>query len=147
MILGRSDIPDWSRILAETTAPHRVSIVLNRCNRHEFFELLRMLATFPKIKYIQVRRVSTDRRLGILMPDMVAYEEVYTQVRDIFPLVERIHADAEVYSIFGKNVVFWRTVKTSIGSFNYFTDGTISEEYFVVEGYLRARGFPVEGRP
>lgn len=32
-------------------------------------------------------------------------------------------------------VVFWRTVKTTTNSFNYFTDGTFSKEYFIVEGY------------
>jgi hypothetical protein len=46
---------------------------------------------------------------------------------------------ADVFEISGVPVCFWRTVKTTIGSFNYFTDGTSSDEYFVVEGYLKAR--------
>jgi hypothetical protein len=39
--------------------------------------------------------------------------------------------------IYGKQVNFWRTVETSVNSINYFTDGTISDNYFVVEGYVK----------
>ncbi|MCK5644996.1 MAG: hypothetical protein KAJ19_29620 [Gammaproteobacteria bacterium] len=44
---------------------------------------------------------------------------------------------APVYAIAGKEVCFWQTVKTDIDSVNYFTDGTITDEYFVIEGYMR----------
>jgi len=136
MIMGRSDIPNWGLIIPATERP-RISIVLNRCNKWEFFQLLRFLSQFKNIRYVQVRRVSTDTRAELLMPDMVAYEEVYSQVRDIFPLKRRFAVDAEVYEIYGMDVVFWRTVKTSVNSLNYFTDGTISDSYFIVEGYLK----------
>lgn len=136
MIMGREDLPDWETIIPLTERP-RVSIVLNRCNRFEFFELLRYIAQFKNVRYIQVRRVSTDTRAALLMPDMAIYEEVYSQVRDIFPLKKRFATDAEVYEIYGKDVVFWRTVKTSVNSMNYFMDGTISDMYFIVEGYLK----------
>jgi len=43
---------------------------------------------------------------------------------------------AEIYDVYGQDVVFWRTIKTSANSINYFTDGTISEKYFIIEGYL-----------
>lgn len=138
MILGRDDHPDWDTIIPKTEHP-RVSIVLNRCNRFEFWELLRYLKRFPNVKYVQVRRVSTDTRVDELAPDMVAYEQVYSEVRQIFPVKYTLWGDADAFDIFGMEVVFWRTVKTTIGSFNYFTDGTISKEYFVVEGYLKNR--------
>ncbi len=89
------------------------------------------------IQYIQIRRISTDTRLEYLSPDIVEYEKLYTEVSRIFPLKEKLWGDAEVYDIYGKDVIFWRTVKTSINSINYFTDGTISDMYFVVEGYLK----------
>lgn len=136
MIMGRQSIPDWKTIIPMTKNP-RASIVLNRCNKYEFFEILRYLADFKNLRYIQVRRVSTDTRVDLLMPDMVAYEEIYSQVRDIFPLKKKFFVDAEIYEIYGKDVVFWRTVKTSVNSINYFTDGTISDMYFIVEGYLK----------
>jgi len=139
MIMGRKDRPDWETIIPGTEHP-RVSIVLNRCNRFEFWELLQYIRQFSNVRYVQVRRVSTDTRVEELTPDMIAYEEVYTQVRQIFPIKQTLWGDADVFEIYGMDVVFWRTVKTSVNSFNYFTDGTCSREYFVVEGYLKNMG-------
>ena len=144
MIMGRSDIPDWEEVIPKLERP-RVSIVLNRCNQHEFFALLRYLSRFKNIRYVQVRRVSTDTRLELLAPDMAAYEREYTRVRQIFPLSRRLWEDAEEYEIYGMPVVFWRTTRTSVNSMNYFTDGTISDSYFVVEGYLN--NYQPENRP
>jgi molybdenum cofactor biosynthesis enzyme MoaA len=135
MIMGRKDIPDWDVVLPQLERV-RVSIVLNRCNQHEFFPLLRYLSKFENIRYVQVRRVCTDTRKELLAPDVIAYEQEYTKARQIFPLSRRLWEDAEEYEIYGLPVVFWRTTKTSVNSMNYFTDGTISESYFVVEGYL-----------
>ena len=82
----------------------------------------------------------TFRQTGyILAPDQVAYEEVYSEVSKIFPMTRKFFTDAEEYDIFGMPVTFWRTIKTSANSMNYFTDGTISDSYFVVEGYLKNR--------
>jgi sulfatase maturation enzyme AslB (radical SAM superfamily) len=139
MIMGRSGLPDWDAIIPATRNP-RVSIVLNRCNEFEFFDILKYTALFKNIRYVQVRRPSTDTRQALLVPDMAAYERVYTQVANVFgPPKDRLWVDAEVYEIYGQDVVFWRTTKTSVNSLNYFTDGTISDMYFVVEGYLRNR--------
>ena len=81
----------------------------------------------------------TDRRQAVLADDAVAYENLYAYVKHRYPVEETLWGNADVFRISGVPVCFWRTVKTSIGSFNYFTDGTISDEYFVVEGYLKAR--------
>lgn len=136
MIMDRSDIPDWDTIIP-STKNCRVSIVVNRCNASEFWNLLQYISKFDNVKYIQIRRISTDTRLKYLSADIVEYEKLYTEVSKIFPLKEKLWGDAEVYEIYGKDVIFWRTVKTSINSMNYFTDGTISDMYFVVEGYLK----------
>ena len=138
MILGTNKVLNWADIFEKTTARKRVSVVVNRCNHLEFFELLHFLKNFD-LSYVQARRISTDTRKSTLLPDMVAYEQLYTQVRNTFELKKTLWHDAEVYDIFGLDVVFWRTVKTSVNSYNYFTDGTISREYFVVEGYLKNR--------
>lgn len=138
MIMGRSDIPNWPAIIGATERP-RISIVINRCNAHEFLELLEYLSAFKNIRYIQARRVSTDTRLKDLMVDIEAYEQVYQRVRAHFEKVDTIFGNAEVYRIFGHDVNFWRTTQTTANSVNYFTDGTISDEYFIVEGYLRNR--------
>lgn len=139
MIMGRTDLPDWDAIIPATHNP-RISIVLNRCNEHEFWELLKFLAKFENIRYIQVRRPSTDTRAHLLAADIAAYERVYTNTQAIFgPPQRRFVHDAEAYRIYGHEVVFWRTVKTSVNSLNFFTDGTCSDVYFVVEGYLANR--------
>ena len=138
MILGRSDVPLWQTILQIPDIKKvRVSLVVNRCNESEFFDILKFLSQFKQVRYIQVRRISTDTREKLLMPDMAAFERVYTKVREIFPLKRKFVSDAEEYEIYGKPVDFWRTVKTSANSINFFTDGTISDLYFIVEGYLK----------
>jgi hypothetical protein len=141
MIMGRSDFPNWDTIIPFTNTP-RVAIVLNRCNEFEFFEILKFLSTYKRhLRYVQVRRPSTDTRVSLLAPDIAAYERVYTQVASIFgPPVRRFVTDAEQYVIYDMPVVFWRTTKTSVNSLNYFTDGTCSDSYFIVEGYLRNSG-------
>jgi len=136
MILGVDGVPEWDKIIP-ATKNCRVQIVVTRCNRHEVLPLIRKIAEFKNVKYIQLRRVSTETRVDILMPDMVAYEQTYTLIREAFPLKGRLWQDAEIYEIAGKDVCMWRTVKTSVNSINYFTDGTLSDEYFIVEGYLR----------
>jgi MoaA/NifB/PqqE/SkfB family radical SAM enzyme len=137
MIVGRTEIPNWKYLIQHSGNNVRASVVINRCNEHEFFELVAFLAQ-TGVKYIQARRISTDHRLDDLAPDMAAYERVYTKVKEAFPVVSRWYGDGETFLMYGKNVVFWRTIKTTANSINYFTDGTISEEYFIVEGWEKA---------
>jgi molybdenum cofactor biosynthesis enzyme MoaA len=120
-IMRRRDLPDWGKIIPATRNT-RVSIVLNRYNEQEFE---------PLLKYI-----CTDTREAYLIEDVQVYERVFKQIRQRFPLIGHFYS-AEVFRIFGKDVCFWRTVKTTIESFNYYTDGTINDEYFVIEGYMR----------
>jgi molybdenum cofactor biosynthesis enzyme MoaA len=138
LIMKRRSVPNWSRILSMTKRP-RISVVINRYNEHQIDELLGFFGKFRNVRYVQMRRVSTDRRVSELMPDIEAYERVYSGVKEQFPLIRTFAKDAEIYSVCGHDVVFWRTTRTSVNSMNYFTDGTISDMYFVVEGYLKYR--------
>lgn len=135
MIMGMSDIPDWEKIL-QLNNNIRVSIVINRCNEWEIFDILRFISKFHNVRYIQLRKVSTETRTAKLQADMNSFEKIYTYCSKVFKLNKKFVSDAEEYIIYGKPVVFWRTVNTSVNSLNYFTDGTISSEYFIVEGYL-----------
>jgi molybdenum cofactor biosynthesis enzyme MoaA len=140
-IMRRRDIPDWKSIIPQTPEC-RVSIVLNRYNVEEFPQLLLFISQFSNVKYIQVRRICTDTREDFLYPDVEIYEKVFREYSAKYDLVGRFY-NAEEFMICGKRVCFWRTVKTSIDSFNYYTDGTINDEYFVIEGYMRdAETFP-----
>ena len=135
-IMGIRRAPNWQSIIPATARP-RVQIVITRYNADEFDAIVRYVASFPNVKYMQVRRVSTDTRLAELQPDIDAYEILYTKIARCHPLSRRLWSDAEEYILHGLPCVFWRTVRTSINSYNYFTDGTIATEYFVVEGYLK----------
>jgi hypothetical protein len=135
-IMRRRDIPDWDTIIPQTKNC-RVSIVLNRYNVEEFPKLLEYVSKFKNVKYIQVRRICTDTREDFLIEDVRAYEKVFHEMELKYPQISTFY-NAEVFRIHGKRVCFWRTVKTSIESFNYYTDGTFNDEYFVIEGYQRS---------
>jgi molybdenum cofactor biosynthesis enzyme MoaA len=134
-MMNKPFIPRWDKIIPESGDNVRVSIVINRYNFAEIFSTLNFLSDFDNIKYIQLRRVSTDTRLEELDQDIQLFECFYNS------FIKRFEKKGEfclapIYSCYGKDVVFWRTVETSANSLNYFTDGTCSDEYFVVEGYL-----------
>ena len=99
---------------------------------------MKFLSKFPNIKYVQVRRISTDTRYEELKPDIYVYEKLYRFISQfsMFPRIADFY-DAQRFIINGIESVFWRTVETSVNSINYFTDGTIANCYFVIEGYLK----------
>jgi molybdenum cofactor biosynthesis enzyme MoaA len=135
-IMKRRSIPDWKAIIPGTHNP-RISIVVNSYNVPELMDLLWYLDQFPNIRYVQMRCISTDTRQEQMKPHIQCYEEFYNSVSRFYPLKEILWNNAEVLQVFGIDVVFWRTVSTSINSYNYFTDGTVSDMYFVVEGYKK----------
>lgn len=134
-IMDRDHIPDWDNLL-RNTKNCRVSIVLNRFNQYEIIPLIEYISTYNNVKYIQVRRICTDTRLDELKEDIELYENVYKHISSTYKKVGEFHT-AGVFDMFSKEVNFWRTTQTTVNSFNYFTDGVVSKEYFVVEGYIK----------
>jgi MoaA/NifB/PqqE/SkfB family radical SAM enzyme len=134
-------LPKWSEILPKTERA-RISIVVNRYNIGEFYDLVKFVGQFPNVQHVQARRVSTETRRDELERDLRIYEALYADVQKRFPQVSEFYG-APIHDIDGVKVTFWRTVKTKIGSLNYFTDGTISGDYFVVKGYTDAIGKPL----
>lgn len=134
-IMGRRNIPDWVSIISKTNNP-RIQIVVNRHNVGEIKSLLYAFSGFENVRYIQCRRISSDNRNNELHEDAVVYEKFYKEISRQYKQIGTYY-NAQIFNIYGKPVCFWRTVKTSINSFNYFTDGTISTEYFIVEGYSK----------
>ncbi len=136
IIMGKDYLPDWDKIIPASGNNVRISIVLNRYNIDEFDSIVKYAASFSNVKYIQVRRISTDTRVVLLQPDINLFEKFYAE----FSAKNKQEGDiylAPRYYLYSKEVIFWRTVETSCNSLNYFTDGTCSDEYFVVEGYLK----------
>ncbi len=136
LIMGRKDIPDWDKIIPLSGPNVRISIVLNRYNIDEFYSLCGYLSKFRNIRYIQIRRISTDTRESQLLKDIKLYEKFFKKFAKRNKKIGEFYL-AQQFNLFGKEVNFWRTVETSVNSLNYFTDGTCSDEYFVVEGYLK----------
>lgn len=137
-IMGFRTIPDWDKIIPLSGDNVRISIVLCRYNIDEFDELIRYISKFDNVRYIQIRRISTDTRFDLLKEDIELYEQFYQKFANEHTK-DRISDFylAQRYMLYGKEVNFWRTVETSVNSLNYFTDGTCSDEYFIVEGYLK----------
>jgi molybdenum cofactor biosynthesis enzyme MoaA len=135
-IMGRDLIPNWNEIIPQSGANIRVSIVVNRFNLSEIMSIIEFLSKFDNIRYIQMRRISTDTRMDEFESDIKLYEELYQDISSKYKQIGEFYK-AQQFSIFNKEVIFWRTVETSINSINYFTDGVFSEEYFIVEGYLK----------
>lgn len=135
-IVGHSRIPNWKELFESVTSKMRVAIVIDRFNVHEFNDLIKFLSQFKdKIEYVQVRRISTDTRYDQFKIDIQKYENLYRSVKKNFPLVNE-YESAESFNIHGIECSFWRTVKTTANSFNYYTNGVISKEYFIIEGYI-----------
>lgn len=134
-IMKRETIPDWGYIIPLLNNV-RIAIVVNRYNVHEFLSIVKFVSQFKNVKYVQARRISTDTRMKLLEKDIQVYEDLYNNIKEQYEQTGEFYL-ARQFNIFGIEVDFWRTVETSINSVNYFTDGTISDEYFVVEGYLK----------
>ena len=136
-------VPDWKKVF-EMTEPARVraAIVLNRYNHHEMFELLNYLAD-TNVDYIQIRKICTDTRLSEHEADMAIFEEWADGFDKTMGGPVCKFEDAPQYMWAGKRVSIWRTVGTSVNSLNYFTDGTLSNEYFVIEGYSKQNNLPL----
>lgn len=137
-IMGRKDLPNWDKIIPMSGNNVRISVVLNRYNIDEFESLVKYISKFSNVRYIQVRRISTDTRVALLQQDIDLYEEFYQRFSKEHNQIGSFYL-AQKYELYGKEVDFWRTVETSCNSLNYFTDGTCSDEYFIVEGYLKNR--------
>lgn len=132
----RQDIPEWERIIPLSGPNTRISIVLNRYNVPEIPLIIEFLSSFENVKYIQLRRISTDTRLDLLEKDIELFEEFYNYYSKKWFGIDTF-SGAPVYAYKGKEISFWRTVETTTNSINYFTNGVISDEYFIVEGYLK----------
>ena len=135
-IMGRYEIPDWDYIIPNSGDNVRVSIVFTRYNMDEILDIIKYCSKFSNVRYIQLRRISTDTRIELLQPDIDLFEAFVVGLKKEYKEIDNFYG-AEIYEIFGKPVSIWRTVETSCNSLNYFTDGTCSDEYFIIEGYMK----------
>lgn len=134
-VMGRTDIPDWENIIPATNNP-RTSIIVSRYNANEFFKIIKFLSRFDNIRYIQARCIVSETRNDQMIEDQKVFEYLHEYVEGRFEQVGSFHG-ARIYDIYGKKVSFWKNWATNINSMNYFSDGTIAESPFIINGYLQ----------
>ncbi len=135
-------VPNWIRIFNETTVPFRVSIVITKYNYRDIVYMLGFLRAFKfniNFKYVQIRRISSDNRCELMKPHQEVYEIVKRYFLMMYPKrsLEKVYERAPIYTVNGLDICLWETVNTTANSLNYFPNGVISDEYFIVEGYLK----------
>jgi MoaA/NifB/PqqE/SkfB family radical SAM enzyme len=135
-IVGHENIPDWENIFPQITVPMRVAIVIDRYNVSEFFTLVNWLSKFKNIKYVQVRRISTDTRYDEFKEDIQLYDTLLSDVNSCKRKIKE-YETATSYDIDGVECSFWKTIQTTANSMNYYCNGVISDDYFIIEGYLK----------
>ena len=131
--------PNWLYIFNYTKVPFRVSIVVTKYNCKDIMRLIQFISCFSfneNLKYIQLRRICTDVREEQLQEHIHAFDEAKIFLENKYPLAGT-YETAPRYKIFGTEVILWETTATTANSMNYFCNGVISDEYFIIEGYLK----------
>lgn len=115
----------------------RVSIVVNRYNKNEIFDMLNKLKDL-NIRYVQLRQCYKYYETDI-QPDIDAFNEVRSKLNS-FP-IKGYFNESVIYDVNRLSVSIWETVfkKESISSSNYWTNGIITENNLLVEGYENER--------
>ena len=115
----------------------RVSIVVNRYNKNEIFDMINKLKDF-NIRYVQLRQCYKYYETDI-QPDIDAFNEVKNKLNS-FPIKGHFN-ESVIYDVNGLSVSIWETIfkKESISSSNYWTNGIVTDNNLLVEGYEYGR--------
>ena len=100
--------------------------------------MLHQLRPF-NLRYVQLRQCYKYYDDADVQPDIDAFNEVVRKLES-FP-VKGQFKESIIYDVDGLDVSIWRTVfkKESISSSNYWTNGVITENNLLVEGYEHDR--------
>lgn len=111
----------------------RVSIVVNRYNYTEIFDMLDKLKDF-NLRYVQLRQCYKYYETNI-QPDIDAFRNVVDKLKS-YPIKGNFN-ESVIYDVNSLAVSVWETVfkKSSISSSNYWTNGLITNNNLLVEGY------------
>ncbi len=137
-IIGTSKMPDWNIIIPKSGENCRVATVVNRYNEDDILNTIKYLSKFPNLKYIQLRSICSDIENEKYTLDTQAFENLKNKIAKNFSKIKD-YKGYPVYNVYGKEVSFWDPLQVTINSTNYFTDGTISNSYFVTEGYSKSK--------
>lgn len=141
-------LPEWEYILKATKVPYRISIVVTPENENEILSIIQYVAKFTENKncpkYIQIRKVSTDHRAVVLHSCQEAYDRIKQRLCYASNKKLEEYETASIVEIDKLPVVFWETVNTTANSMNYFVNGVISTNYFIIEGYEQEKRFEIQ---
>ena len=115
----------------------RVSIVVNRYNKNEIFDMINKLKDL-NIRYVQLRQCYKYYETDI-QPDIDAFNKIRSKLTS-FP-IKGYFNESVIYDVDRLSVSVWETVfkKESISSSNYWTNGIVTENNLLVEGYENER--------
>jgi len=81
-------------------------------------------------------------RYNELVEDMELFEQYEKEVAAKYLKIKTFES-ASVYGMYGMEVSFWPTVGTTVNSINYFSNGILSDDYFIIEGYQIEKGLEI----
>ena len=137
-VIGTSKMPNWDYIIPRSGDNVRIATVVNRYNKDDVLNTIKELSKYENIKYIQLRSICSDTEKERYLLDTKAFNDLKDEVAQMYPKIREFKG-YPVYLIHGKEVSFWDPLQVSVNSTNYFTDGTVSSDYFVTEGYSKSK--------
>lgn len=137
-IIGTENMPDWTKIIPASGEHVRIATVVNRYNRDDVLNTIKELSKYPNVNYIQLRAICADTNKEIYALDAKAFNDLKKEISKNFSQVDTFKG-YPVYNIYGKRVSLWDPLQVTVNSNNYFTDGTVSNSYFVTEGYSKEK--------
>lgn len=133
--IGISEVDFSSIAKALQGTKHRYAIVVNRYNKNEIIDMIEKTSQLDKDCYIQIRQVCDDNGIdGPYHDDILAFQKVAEDIEKKYPRKSEFE-NAGIYIANGVNVCVWRPFNVTVNSFNYFINGIISDNYFVIEGW------------
>jgi wyosine [tRNA(Phe)-imidazoG37] synthetase (radical SAM superfamily) len=137
-ICGVHDLPDYDTIFDELYKLNkscRVSIVINRFNRNEIFQILDYLSTKECVSYVQLRKIYKYDN-SIRQDDANSFDLIKNELSQNFQMVGNYY-ESQIFDYQGLKVSIWENVfkKSSIRSINYFTNGLISTNNLLIPAY------------
>ena len=113
----------------------RVSIVINKYNKDEIFDIINQLNDkyYNKISYIQLRQVYKYKDKKSFEQDREAFKSISEYFNKNIKLFDNFF-ESKIYKIWNIKISLWETVfkKESIKSLNYFTNWAIVTNNFLV---------------